>query len=300
MKGFWRRMTEMGRQRSGSEDRRKAKKRKHSSSKNRSEKSLRTHLRTHLNIYLHWCLLFFLPSVLPGADSLPVVGEIGGSITLKCNSDNTQDPILTFGTRIAYGVNQDEHFRDRVHKTDTCDLILQDLKTTDAGKYLLTLYVEGEPLCSYSYEVRVDVNLTALIGEEVMLADLPGDAESVEHLTNTGSTEVWRRRMGVLTDRLMDKDGHLIIRSYTLRDAGTYRVLNSTGGVLVTVTLTESKYEQDSTRDDNTKGTERHHVWVWMMALVAVIAFTGFMIYRCLNRNKAQGVLMKEIVQLPI
>ncbi|XP_052388692.1 uncharacterized protein LOC127935121 [Carassius gibelio] len=219
------------------------------------------------------CLLFFLPSVLSGADSLPVVGQMGGSITLKCNSDNTQDPILTFGTRIAYGVNQDEHFRDRVHKTDTCDLILQDLKTTDAGKYLLKGFVEGEPLFPYSYELSVDVKLTAREGEEVKLADLPGDAESVEHLSNTGSTDVWRRRMGVLTDRLMDKDGHLIIRSYTSRDTGTYRVLNSTGGVLVTVTLTESERNQHRTHSDIPDDTERVHASIGVVFLVALMRF---------------------------
>ncbi|XP_026088201.1 uncharacterized protein LOC113062511 [Carassius auratus] len=266
MEELWRRAAIMGRQRRGSEDRRKAKKRKHSSSKNRPEKGLRT-------VNILWCLLFFLPSVLPGADSLPVVGEIGGSITLKCNYTNTQDPILTFGTKTAYGGLQNEHFRDRVHKTDTCDLILKDLKTTDAGKYLLTLYVEGEPLCSYSYELRVDVPLTALIGEEVMFDDLPGDAESVEHLSNTSSTEVWRRGMGVLTDRLMDKDGHLIIRSYTLRDAGTYRVLNSTGGVLVTVTLTESQSNQHRTHSDIPDGAERVNASIGVVFLVALMWF---------------------------
>lgn len=82
------------------------------------------------------------------------------------------------------------------------------------------------------------VNLTARVGEEVMFDDLPRDAESVECLTNTGSIDVWRREQGVLTDRLTDSDGHLIIKNFRSSDAGTYRVLNSTGGVLVTVTLT--------------------------------------------------------------
>uniref|UniRef100_A0A9R1SSG0 Uncharacterized protein n=2 Tax=Cyprinus carpio TaxID=7962 RepID=A0A9R1SSG0_CYPCA len=84
------------------------------------------------------------------------------------------------------------------------------------------------------------IHLTARVGEEVMFDDLPRDAESVECLTNTGSIDVWRREQGVLTDRLTDNDGHLIIKNFRSSDAGTYRVLDSTGGVLVTVTLTES------------------------------------------------------------
>ncbi|KTF89872.1 hypothetical protein cypCar_00022300 [Cyprinus carpio] len=248
-----------GRRQRGSEGRRKAKKKKHSSSKNKSEKSL----RTQLTFYLHWCLFFFLLLDLPGASSLTVTGQKGGNITLPCNSSNREDlyMVLTFGSKTAYGTGQSKYYEHRVHKSGNCNLILQDLKTTDAGKYNFKVYASGQLLGSYIFDICVNVHVTARVGEEVMFDDLPRDAESVECLTNTSSIDVWRREQGVLTDRLTDSDGHLIIKNFTSSDAGTYRVLDSTGGVLVTVTLTEwgteSKDKQDSTRDDKTESTKR-------------------------------------------
>ncbi|XP_052389126.1 uncharacterized protein LOC127935362 [Carassius gibelio] len=211
------------------------------------------------------CLLFFLPSGLSGEhfSYSSLTGPLGGSITLPCNYSDAEDfsPVLTCGIQTAYGTGQSKYYEHRVLKTGTCDLTLHDLKTTDAGRCHLKGYVNDQLLRSYIFDISIDVPLTARIGEEVMFDDLPRDAESVKHLSNTSSIDVWRREQGVLTDRLMDKDGHLIIKIFRLRDAGTYRVLNSTGGVLVTVTLTEwstaSKDKQDSTRHDNTKVTAR-------------------------------------------
>ncbi|XP_042632090.1 uncharacterized protein LOC109078864 [Cyprinus carpio] len=290
-----------GRRRRGSEGRRKAKKKKHSSSKNKSEKSL----RTQLTFYLHWCLFFFLLLDLPGASSLTVTGQKGGNITLPCNSSNREDlyMVLTFGSKTAYGTGQSKYYEHRVHKSGNCNLILQDLKTTDAGKYNFKVYASGQLLGSYIFDICVNVHVTARVGEEVMFDDLPRDAESVECLTNTSSIDVWRREQGVLTDRLTDSDGHLIIKNFRSSDAGTYRVLDSTGGVLVTVTLTEwgteSKDKQDSTRDDKTESTKRVYVCIAVLVLLALIAFTLFMIHRCLNRNKAQEVPMQETAQGP-
>ncbi|XP_016102566.1 uncharacterized protein [Sinocyclocheilus grahami] len=240
-----------------------------------------------------------------GASSLTVTGQKGGYITLPCNSSYRGDlsTVLTFGSTTAYGNRQDEHFRGRVHKSGNCNFVLQPLNTTDAGKYTLHVNANGLPK-SYSHDVRVNVNLTARIGEEVKFDDLPRDAESVEHFTNTDLIDVWRKGQGFLTDRLTDKNGRLIIKNFTSSDAGAYRVLNKTGGILVTVTVTTesgtaSKDIQDRTRDDKTKGTERAHACIGVVVLVALIVFAVFMKHRCLNRNKEQGVPMQETVQGP-
>ncbi|XP_016375592.1 uncharacterized protein LOC107714293 [Sinocyclocheilus rhinocerous] len=289
---IWRRRTEMaGPQRRGSEGRRKAKKRKHSHSKSKSKESQ----RTRLTVNLHWCLMFFLLFFLPRASSLTVTGQKDGYITLPCNSSYRGDlsTVLVFGSTTAYGNHQNEHFRGRVHKSGNCDLILQPLKTTDAGKYTLHVNANGQPK-SYSYDVHVNVNLTARVGEEVKFDYLPRDAESVKHFTNTDLIDVWRREQGFLTDRLTDKNGRPTIKNFTSSDAGTYRVLNKTGGILVTVTVTTesgtaSKDKQDRTRDDKTDGTERAHVCPWSVIGVVgvlIIVFIVFMIHQYRKKNK--------------
>ncbi len=68
--------------------------------------------------------------------------------------------------------------------------------------------------------------------------DLPHEAENVTHFTDPDWTEVWRRGQGALTDRLIDKNGLLSIKNFTSSDAGIYRVLNSSQGILLTVTVT--------------------------------------------------------------
>lgn len=207
-----------------------------------------------------------------GVAAVPVAGEKGGNITLKCGLKTSVNLSvrLTHGPIIAYGYQQDNQYKGRVHESGLCDLILEDLKTTDAGMYKMGIHGNGDPVF-LSYEVLVngkvktDFNidlgcllfsfsthqhvtlilsfhcssdtLTAQKGEELVLGDLPRDAESVQHQTDTGWTEVWKRGKGVLSDRLTDNDGHLIIRDFRSSDAGEYRVLNKTGGILITLTV---------------------------------------------------------------
>ncbi len=92
-----------------------------------------------------------------GAASVPVEGLKGGSITLPCckNSGDDLSIVLTFGSETAYGRGQSEHFRGRVHKSGSCDLILQDLKTTDAGKYTADVYDKSGSISRNSFDVHV-------------------------------------------------------------------------------------------------------------------------------------------------
>ncbi|CAM4640435.1 unnamed protein product [Leuciscus chuanchicus] len=120
------------------------------------------------------------------------------------------------------------------------------------------------------------VNLTVRKGEELEFDDLPLEAETVEHCNGTVWSEIWRSGRGVLNDRLNDSNGRLVIREFRSSDAGIYRVLNSTGGELVTVNVTESGTESEgnlnSTDDHRTDDTKQHSARVWIVALLVLIA----------------------------
>ncbi|XP_058624213.1 uncharacterized protein LOC131535477 [Onychostoma macrolepis] len=204
-------------------------------------------------------------------------GPKGDNITLPCLKTREDfTTLLKFGSKTAYGAGQDGHFRGRVHESGSCDLILQGLKTTDAGKYMADVYDNSGVISSNSYDVHVKVSLTGRKGEELMFDDLPREAESVTHLTNADCTEVWRRGQGVLTDRLTHKNDRLSIESFSSSDAGTYRVLNSTGGILVTLTLTElGPMERGGTKVPSASSITRVS---WSAALPFLIGlFVGFL-----------------------
>ncbi len=76
-------------------------------------------------------------------------------------------------------------------------------------------------------------------GEEHTLLVL-SNANQVVHWTKTKTSwrEVWSRSSGAQRDRLTDTDGTLTIKDFTANDAGTYRVLDSEGEILITVTVT--------------------------------------------------------------
>lgn len=84
-------------------------------------------------------------------------------------------------------------------------------------------------------------NLTGRKGEELVFDELPRNADTVMHQTDTGLEVMWKRgqERGKL---LTDTNGSLTIRNFTPRDAGTYLVLNSSGGILNTVTVTGENY----------------------------------------------------------
>ncbi|XP_073678012.1 uncharacterized protein [Garra rufa] len=225
--------------------------------------------------YIPWCLLILLLS-LPGAASLTVVGQKGDTITLPCNLSNIDnvDAVLKFGSIIAYGANQDTHFRGRVHKSDKCDIILQNLKITDAGSYTLDVYVNSKPHASYTYDVHVNVNLEGRKDEKLTLVHLPRKAVSIEHLAKAGHTEVWSNKRGALTSRLTEENGFLTIDNFTSSDAGTYRVLNSSGGTLANVTVRESVEESP---DKQNSGSCRTGVGPNAALLFLICLFSCFL-----------------------
>uniref|UniRef100_A0A672JS50 Immunoglobulin subtype domain-containing protein n=1 Tax=Sinocyclocheilus grahami TaxID=75366 RepID=A0A672JS50_SINGR len=95
------------------------------------------------------------------------------------------------------------------------------------------------------------------IGERLKLDVLLPDAHQVTH-QNKSSTEwkkVWTRdskkRVNVTHDRLNDTDGTLSIEEFTADDAGTYRVLDSEGEILITVTVTGERRSVDLPKSSN-------------------------------------------------
>ncbi|XDV33510.1 hypothetical protein PO909_003902 [Leuciscus waleckii] len=195
---------------------------------------------------LQWSLFSLLVLHLSGAASLTVHGHKDGSVSLPCNKGIRENLTfhLTFGPKVAYGGKPNERFMGRVFESDDGDLIIKDLETTDAGKYTLITYGNGDPIYT-SYEIHVLVNLTVRKGEELVFDDRPLEAETVERCKGTVCTEIWRSGRGVLNDRLTDSNGRLVIREFNSSDAGIYRVLNSTGGELVTTNVTGERNSMD-------------------------------------------------------
>ncbi|CAM4640495.1 unnamed protein product [Leuciscus chuanchicus] len=102
-------------------------------------------------------------------------------------------------------------------------------KSKERGKMLLWC-------CLLTFLTTLPYNITGRKGEELKFDLLPRDAEKVVHQTDTGTEEVWKR--GQDDNQLTDTNGSLTISNFSPRDAGTYLVLNSSGGILNTVTVT--------------------------------------------------------------
>ncbi len=67
---------------------------------------------------------------------------------------------------------------------------------------------------------------------------LMSNADKLERNSSGEWREVWKRGQGVQSDQMNVSDGNLIIKASTHNDAGTYRVLDSEGEILITVTVT--------------------------------------------------------------
>ncbi|KAL1254917.1 hypothetical protein QQF64_012978 [Cirrhinus molitorella] len=115
--------------------------------------------------------------------------------------------------------------RDRMTIRDG-NLIINNFTASDAGTYEV-LDIEGQILI-----------MVTVTGEQLKLPVLLASADKVETNSSGEWKEVWRRGYGVHSDRMTNADGNLIINEFMDSDAGTYRVLDSDGEVLITVTVT--------------------------------------------------------------
>uniref|UniRef100_A0A671MI13 Immunoglobulin V-set domain-containing protein n=1 Tax=Sinocyclocheilus anshuiensis TaxID=1608454 RepID=A0A671MI13_9TELE len=85
-------------------------------------------------------------------------------------------------------------------------------------------------------------------GEELKLDVLLSNADKVQHQSrrSTEWMKDWSRTDGVQSERMTIRDRNLIISNFTARDAGTYRVLDPDGEILITVTVTGERNSVDS------------------------------------------------------
>ncbi|XP_042632088.1 uncharacterized protein LOC122148753 isoform X2 [Cyprinus carpio] len=102
-----------------------------------------------------------------------------------------------------------------------------------------------------TYQLHIHDEISMKIGEELKMSVLLSNADKVETNSSGEWKEVWSRTDGVLDHHLTDTDGNLTIKGFTANDTGTYRVLDSEGEILITVTVTESRTESKGELDDD-------------------------------------------------
>ncbi|XP_067217585.1 uncharacterized protein [Chanodichthys erythropterus] len=248
-----------------------------------------------LNLLLLFCFAYHIEIV-----PKPVTGKRGGSVTLPCQFEDREisDTVLSSQSKNIL-VCQNEECKsenDRVFKEGSCDVIIKDLKLSDAGRYFLRLYYnndqrELERQISI-YHLQIHDEISVKTGEQLKMDVLLINVYQIEHQSkiSTEWTEAWTRGDGVQNDRLTDSDGNLTINAFTASDAGTYRVLDSEGEIWITVTVTESstgskvKLDTDEDKPDE-KYTAVNVVLSVSAALLALIIPVIIWKYRCQHRN---------------
>ncbi len=106
---------------------------------------------------------------------------------------------------------------------------------------IIILIKDELSVCFSSDEISVK------IGEELKLDVLLTNTKKVVHQNkiSTEWTEVWKRRGGVRSDRLIVRDGNLTINEVKTSDAGSYRVLDFDDEILIRVTVTGERSSVD-------------------------------------------------------
>ncbi|KAF4100927.1 hypothetical protein G5714_019123 [Onychostoma macrolepis] len=186
-----------------------------------------------------------------------VMGKKGGSIILPCEFKAIEIFHIRLNRQSKHIlVYENKYCSKRVCRKGACDVIIKDLRLRDAGKYILEIYYINaksvlEPQIR-TYQLHIYDDISVKIGENLKLDVLLPDAHKVTH-QNKSSTEwkkVWKRdskkRVSGTHGRLKDSNGTLSIKVFTDDDAGTYRVMDYDGEILITVTVTDEKSSVDA------------------------------------------------------
>ncbi|KAI2653275.1 Neurexin-3 [Labeo rohita] len=231
-----------------------------------------------------WLKLVLLLSFVSGSTTVSVTGKKGGSVTLPCEIEAKEIFRISLNSwSKTIPVCQTEECSGRVFKQGSCDIVIKDLIFTDAGKYILRVfYHNDQPEQKQKireYQLHIHDEIAVKTGEELKLDVLLPNADKVQHQSTRGTewVEDWGTTDGVQNKRMTISDGNLIISAFTANDAGTYRILDSEGNILITVTVTESSTESkkktDSTDKDKTGDMEYQvPVMYWIMS-------TGLLVY---------------------
>ncbi|XP_016115850.1 uncharacterized protein [Sinocyclocheilus grahami] len=248
--------------------------------------------------YLNLLLLLFCLVYHSENTSKPVSGEKGGNVTLTCEFKAIKIVHIELNSRSEdIDVCQDEECSGRVFKEGNCDVVIKNLSFSDAGKYILRVYytndqTELERLIR-TYQLHIHDEITVKTGEELKMSVLLSNADKVEKSSSGEWREVWSRTDGVQSDRLNVTDGNLIFKSFTASDAGTYRVLDTEGEILITVTVTESDTESKDkldTDEDKTDGTEQQTKWIVpVVVCLVILAVIVIVISVIIRRRQHRG-----------
>ncbi|XP_026088208.1 uncharacterized protein LOC113062514 isoform X4 [Carassius auratus] len=126
-------------------------------------------------------------------------------------------------------------------------------------------------------------------GEELKMSVLVSNADKVKTNSSGEWKEVWTRDHGVQSDRMNDdNDGNLTIKSFLDSDAGTYRVLDTEGEILITVTASGTESPETHKND-----TGQHKNWivsvvVCLVILVVAVIVISVIIWRRQHRDHTQ------------
>ncbi|XP_067281162.1 uncharacterized protein [Pseudorasbora parva] len=240
----------------------------------------------HLPLLLHHLPLHFLHLLLlvssSGVSSRSVSGIKGGNAKLTCAFEDEEISEISLQSKAKdIDICQTEDCSGRVFREGSCDVIIKDLRLRDAGKYFLLIYYRNNQTelkrLVRTYQLHIQDEISVNTGEELKLDLLLTNADKVETNSSGEWTEVWTRGHGVSSDRLTDSDGNLTINAFTSTDTGTYRVLDSEGQILITLTLTESKGKLDTDKL-RTNGSKKPTQWLWSL-LVVLLACLCFWVW---------------------
>ncbi|XP_016383015.1 uncharacterized protein LOC107719972 [Sinocyclocheilus rhinocerous] len=228
-----------------------------------------------------------------GNTSKPVSGKKGGNVTLTCEHEaNNIVHIDLISESGETDVCQDEECSGRVFKEGNCDVVIKNLIFSDAGKYILRIYYNNQTELERlirTYQLHIHDEITVKIGKPLKLHVLWANADKVETNSSGEWKEVWKKGHGVWSDRMNDTDGNLTIKAFLASDAGSYRVLDSEGEILITVTITESEKQSTEKLDD----TEQHKNWivpvVVCLVILVVLIVISVIIWRRRHRGYEQG-----------
>ncbi|XP_026088219.1 uncharacterized protein LOC113062524 [Carassius auratus] len=229
-----------------------------------------------LNLLLLLLLMFCLvyqSEILPAENPfISVSGKKRGNIRLRCEHEDDNIVHIELFTRSrVINVCETEECRGRVFKEGNCDVVIKNLFFSDAGKYTLRIYYNNDQT-ELKYRLHIHDEISVKTGEELKMSVLVSDADKVKTNSSGEWKEIWTRDHGVQSDRMNDdNDGNLIIKSFLDSDAGTYRVLDTEGEILITVTITAGE------------NTDPHHsapkLWSWVETFLFGFVTSVFFAY---------------------
>ncbi|XP_048059255.1 uncharacterized protein LOC125275941 [Megalobrama amblycephala] len=252
-----------------------------------------------LTLLLLFCFINY-----SGSGTEHVTGTKGGNATLSCELEDHEITVIVLNRQakqILYCQNEECKSEDgRVLKKGKCDIMLMHLKFSDAGKYILKVYHNNDQPEILEYQVLIQDEISVKIGEKVKLHVLLTNADKVEHQysNSTEWTKLWKRGEEVQSDRLTDRDETLTISNFTVNDTGIYRVLDTKGEILITltVTVTESKGKLHTDEDKTIES------WIIVVsvigALLVLVISAVIWKYKCQHKNPEDEQMNSEDEQM--